>query len=434
MAVAPAPGGTPQEQARARLDEMAAPTEKPSPQTAQEKAAAAVKQISAMFQPFRDDQDNYYIEHGGDAVMIGTSHCVDIIRSTVMNVSGRVISKDMLDQVLTVLRQTARAMPARDVYQRIGKDGGAYLIDLGDPARRCARVDAQGVSILLCTGTGAIFRRGNGYGQLPDPVMPQDAAEAWEFVQPLLQGIHAQDHLPFIAAKVEHMRCDSAHPILVFLGPKGSGKTSAARRAMLAIDPFKDDPPSVVADEQAINAAAQSRHSLLIDNIGAALGGEIENALCKSSYGAKTIVRELYTTADSRTLVLHVAWHLTGITSFIRQEDALERALVMRVNRPASGHRPEAAIRDEYAAQLPKVFGGLLWFLSERMRYAARLPQDSASDRMVDWVTTGEALAQSIGKAAGEYTSARQVARQAAARDWIEGDSFASHCWRCSQA
>jgi hypothetical protein len=60
------------------------------------------------------------------------------------------------------------------------------------------------------------------------------------------------------------------------------------------------------------------------------------------------------------------------------------------------------------------------------MRYAASLTQDTASDRMVDWITTGEAIAQSIGKASGEYTNARQVARQAAARDWIEGDSFAS--------
>jgi hypothetical protein len=277
--VAPAAGGTPQEHAQARLDEMAAPAGKPSPQTAQERAVEGVRQVAAMFEPFRDDQDTFYIEQGGNAVMIGTQHCVDIIRTASMGTSNRAISRDMLDQVLTVLRQMARALPAKAVYQRVGRDGEAYLIDLGDQERRCVRVDAQGVAIVPCASTGAIFRRGNGYGQLPDPVLPQDAAEAWEFVQPLLQGLKPRDHLPLIAAKVEHMRCDSPNHILIAVGAPGNGKTSFQRRCMMVTDPFTGDPPSVRGDEEAITAAAQSRYALLIDNVRGTVGGEVEYPL-----------------------------------------------------------------------------------------------------------------------------------------------------------
>ncbi len=423
VAVTAAPTTTAQEQAQSKLNELADKANQP--QSAQEKAAAAVSLIADKFDPFRDQQGTFYIRHESDAVNIVSTHATDIIRTTARELSGRSITGDNLEQVLTILRQTARALPARTVYQRIGKDGDAYLLDLGDQTRRCVRITAQAVTVIDSSATQAIFGRGMGYAQLPEPHMPSNAKEAWAFVLPLLQGLDAKDHLSFLAAKVEHMRCDSPHTILVFLGPPGSGKTSAARRAMQAIDPFPADPPSVIADEQAINAAAQTRHSLLIDNIGGALGGEIENVLCRSALGGATVVRELYTTADARTLALHVAWHLTGVTSFIRQADTLDRTLIMRVTSPPTGYQSEAKVRAKFDAQHPQILGGLLFFLGERMRYAAVAPQQPAPHRMVDFFVTGEAIAQALGAQPGKFTAARMNVRKTSARDWIEGDSFA---------
>jgi hypothetical protein len=427
VAITPAPEATPQEQAQARLNEMAAPAEKPSPQSAQEKAAMAVKQVSAMFEPFRDGNDNFYIKQGGDAVMIGTTHCVDIIRSAVMNESGRVIQKDMLDQVHTVLRQMARAAPARAVYQRIGIDGDGYLFDLGDTARRCVRIDANGVSIIPCASTAANFSRGNGYGEMPEPVMPQDAAEAWVSLAPLLQGLKPRDHLPLISAKVEHLRPDSPNHILIATGAPGNGKTSFQRRCMLVTDPFTGDPPSVRADEADITAAAQSRYALLMDNLRGAVGGEIEDLLCRSSYGGATTIRVLYETAQARTLPLRAAWHLTGIGSVVRQDDTLDRALVMRINQPPAGaYKSESQARREFERELPRVFGGLLFFLALRMREAPAIEaQQTITHRMYDFIVTGEAIAQALGVAPGKFADSRKTARKVAAEDWIEGDGFA---------
>jgi hypothetical protein len=406
---------------------------------AAEKAAAdknkvgdAIKHVAGVFDCFMDENGSFFLNERGNAVGLESTHGTDIIRAVALKESGgRAITKANLEQVQTALRNLARVNAARPIYRRIGKlvdaaGGTAYLLDLGNKDRRCVHVDAQGVRVVEAESLGVAFSRGKGYAELPEPIMPADAAEAWNAVQPLLQGINKRDHLALVAAKVEHMRCDSPHPILAFLGPEGSGKTSAARRCMMAIDSFVGEAPSVAADGPSIVAAAQVRHSLLIDNVGEHVGGDIENLLCKSSYGAATTVRELFTTSDSRTLALHVCWHLTGITPFLRQADTLDRALVMRVSKPA-GYKAESTVRAEFEAQHPSILGGLLYFLAERMRAAPSIEaQQSIKHRMFDLAVTGEAIARALGMAPGEFIKQQESARAAGARDHIEGDRFAA--------
>ena len=248
-----------------------------------------------------------------------------------------------------MLREVARTKPHRTVYRRIGKDGDAYRIDLGDRNRYCARADAHGVTVV--PSGDAVFSRGKGYGELPMPVMPTDAAEAWDFVQPLFLGIPNHERVPLLALMVEGLRSDTPHSILILVGQEGSGKSMAAERCVMAIDPFIGKLPSVAHSERGFYSAAQTRHTLVMDNLSMPLPGTLEDALCRSSCGAAIMVPELYQTAESRTLRLFVKWIITGISNQIRQADTLDRAWVIRVEKPNSYRSPEALRAEFKSAQ-----------------------------------------------------------------------------------
>lgn len=195
---------------------------------------------------------------------------------------------------------------------------------------------------------------------------------------------------------------------------------------MMVLDPFNGEAPSVATDGPSIIAAAQTRLCLLIDNISTAVGPDIENLLCKSAYGSAVIFRKLYANGDSVTLALSIAWHLTGITAFLRQADTLDRAIVMQISKPAD-LRSEIEVRQQFATQHPYILGGLLFFLAERMRAAPNIvKQQRITHRMVDFAVTGESIAQSLGMRAGEFIAAQDAARATGARDYIEGDGFAA--------
>jgi hypothetical protein len=226
---------------------------------------------------------------------------------------------------------------------------------------------------------------------------------------------------------VERLRSDTPHPILIFIGQEGSGKSTAAERCVMAIDPFIGKLPSVAHSERGFYSAAQSRHSLTMDNLSTSLKGDLEDSLCRSSYGATIMVPELYTTADSRTLRLYVAWTITGISNNIRQADTLDRSWIIRVEKPTNSYRSPDKLRAEFTSAHARVLGGLLFLLAERMRRAPDIEAtQSIQHRMVDFLVTGEAVAQSVGQVAGSFIAAVKQRQVTSAHDWLQYDPFAA--------
>lgn len=396
------------------------------------KAAAAAqfaRDFADKFDSFRDENDNYHILHQGEALSLTSTHCVDIFREVALDDHSK-LPKDSLELLQTLLRKAARAKPHKTIYRRIAKDGDAYLHDWGDSGRHSSRVDANGITVVQ--SSGVIFSRGKDYGELPAPVIPRNEVEAWEFIQPLLLGVPEVDHIPLIAIMTERLRCDTPHPILIFTGQEGAGKSSIAERCARTIDASNGQPPNVAHSERGFYSAAQTRHTLMMDNLSKHLGGDLEDSLCKSSCGETIMVPELFTTSDSRTLRVFVAWIITGISNNIRQADTLDRAWVIRVEKPTTSYRSPDKLRAEYKAALARVLGSLLYFLAARMRLAPVIEAaQPIQHRIVDLLVTGEAVAQTIGEAPGSFIAAVHSKRATAAQDWIKYDPFAGALVKC---
>ncbi|KON80757.1 ATP-binding protein [Azoarcus sp. PA01] len=409
--------------ARGQLDQIA---QQVQPADAAARAAQATQALAGEFDPFEDQNGRFYVMlRGGrrpEAVPLESEQVADAIRETARRNSKPMMGKDAIETVRSILRTSARALSRRTVYQRIGMDGGDYLLDLGDADGHVVRVNAAGVTVE--TSNTIPFRRGRGYGALPMPTIPTSAAQAWEFVAPMVENVPEADKLPVVAAAVEYLRADSPHPILEFVGPEGSGKTAVALAVKTAIDPFDGQAPSAGQDERDIVAAVQGSHVVLFDNVSRT-GAGVEDLLCRVAMGGAVTQRAYYTNADSLTLQIHAAQIRTALVPSLRQSDTLDRALIVPIKKPRA-YRPEAEVRAEYAAKLPEVLGGLLFFLHVAMRDRATVAAQRAwKHRMVAWNQTGEAIAQALGHPPGYFVEMMAGKRQRAAADYIEGDTFA---------
>ncbi|HJV26299.1 MAG TPA: hypothetical protein VJ673_11460 [Aromatoleum sp.] len=397
--------------------------EQPRPDAAQ-RAAQWAQSIATALNAFQDQYGNFNVKlplgERIEVAPIGSEAVADAIRDIARRESGRVIGNDVIATVCSTLRTGARAKPGEHLFRRVGKDGSDYLIDRGDAGGHCFRVNATGMTIEK--NDTIPFRRGRGYGELPVPVVPAAAAQAWGFVAPMVENVSEDDKLAVVAAAVEHLRCDSPNPILAFVGPEGSSKSSVAERLARAVDQFEGDMPSTEQDPRDMIAAAQVRHAVVMDNVTAGLP---ENLMCRISTGGAVTQREYFTNADALTLPIHAALILTAITPPLRQSDTLDRALIVPVQKPRA-YRPEAEVRAEYAAKLPEVLGGLLFFLQESLRVREAVArQRDWKHRMVAWNQTGEAIAQALGHPPGYFVEQMAGKRQCAAADYVEGDTFA---------
>jgi len=407
--------------ARSQLEQIA---QEVPPADAAARSAQAAQMLAAEFDPFEDQHGRFYVTirrgNRSEAVSLESEQVADAIRETALRRTGRMIGKDALATVLSTLRTQARSRPRRVVNQRIGMDGADYLLDLGDDNGHMCRVNAAGVTIE--TNDAIPFRRGRGYGVLPVPAVPADAAQAWELVAPMVQNVPDDVRLPAVAVAVEYLRTDSPHPILSFVGAEGSGKSAAAWRVAQAIDPFDGEMPSTGGDERDMIAAAQGRHVVMLDNVSGQLP---ENFMCRASTGGAVTQRAYYTNAEAATFGIHCAQIVTGIMPPFRQSDTLDRALVVPTKKPKA-YRPEAEVRAEYAAKLHEVLGGLLYLLHVSVRDRATVAAQRVwKHRMVAWNQTGEAIAQALGHPPGYFVGLMERKRQRAAEDYIEGDTFA---------
>jgi len=408
--------------AAAQLAEVKQTADKDRPDAAA-RTAALINEVAVQFEPFMDQYGEVSILHvvGGrvEAVPIKSP----LFSECVFEKTGRHLSRDNLEAARVVLRVAARKRDTRMVYKRVGLDGSYYTLDLGDKDGVIIRSDGNGWTMEI--NQGLAFRRPPGYGELPKPVHIESAEDAWEAVQPLLEGLAKHNHVPLIAAMVEAMKCDSPYPIIVFIGSEGSGKSSKAARVKQTLDSFNGPPPSANFELRDMVAAVNNTFMPLFDNVQAGLGKGVQDLLCRMSVGGAHTTRELNTTADTATINVHAPVVVTAIANPFNQPDVQDRCLFIPVQKPKS-YQPGAVVHEAYQAALPRVLGGLLYFLVASIRRRQEVAaQRQYKHRLVEWLMTGEAIMQELGRQPGEFVAMIDARRQRAAEDYIEGDAFA---------
>jgi hypothetical protein len=325
---------------------------------------------------------------------------------------GKVPPAQALVDALAVLEGRALGLPRRTLLLRSGRlDDGSVVIDLGGESGRAIVVDADGRRILDRAPT--TFRRSELTSALPEPTSgnPSD----------LLKLLNvAPDDGPLVLAHLVGALLGIPVPIILFRGPAGAAKTSAARALARAIDPSPAPVRSVPKDPEGWAVTAGGSYVVVLDNIDT-IPGWLSDALCRAVTGEGYLRRALYTDSAISVVAFRRAIILTGIDPGAMRGDLADRLLAIDLTAIDECHRQdEAEVEAAFRVAHPAILGAILDLTSAVLRTLPSIML-SRRPRMADYGRVLAAVDAILGtNGLGRYMAQRgELQREAAEGDRI---------------
>jgi len=317
------------------------------------------------------------------------------VTSGLLNDLGLIPTPGELTAALEALAGAAHGADPVKLAMRADYDGGRIVVDLGDQTGRVVVITEAGWNVEESTEQHPLFDRARTVSPLPTPERGGDYA-------PLLSVLGLQEsdtrwHLIRGWLAVAFF-ADTPRPLLWFTGAAGSAKTTRAVYLTQLVDPRAALAVSPEKKPEDMYVTAASRYLFTGDNIGG-VSDVVSNFLCTLVTGAEEERRELYTTAQTRTLEVMRTGILTSITlpAGLRP-DALERIVPIRFDPPTKDKR--ALLEDlarEFDLSRGALFGAVLDDAVRVLRGTEAVRGRGGWERLSDYSMRLAALDHTLG-------------------------------------
>jgi hypothetical protein len=177
--------------------------------------------------------------------------------------------------------------------------------------------------------------------------------------------------------------------IPAFLGPQGSGKTTAMRLlGRLLVGPEFDVTGLQSGREDAFVASVCNRVVLGLDNADSKIPF-LPDALARYATGQRYQLRKLYTTNEEASFSPRAILMISSRDPQFNRPDVAERLLPLNFDRPKN-YRTESDIFDELERQRAAIMGSLLIRAGEIADSLSEHPSQALRFRMADFASFGE--------------------------------------------
>ncbi len=311
----------------------------------------------------------------------------DVVAADLFAATGRVIPDRALGDGLRVVVAQARTSAApTPLHLRCALHGDGLVIDLAQPgSARCVVVTPTGWRVQDDPPAPILFRRSGATRPLPDPGAP--GGTGLEELRVMLGFGPGDDHWSLtlgwlLAAPFAHL----PRPLLAYLGPPGSGKSTRAWCVVSVLDPREQLGSTFGKSVDDDQVKALNRYLVGYDNLGK-ISDAVSDHVCRLVTGEESDKRRLYSDAELTTISYRRTGVVTAITLPGLRPDAVERIVPVHLGRlPEDLRRSESALRDRFTAAHPAILAGLLDRLVTAL---SRLPATRAQlrprPRMADY-------------------------------------------------
>jgi len=302
---------------------------------------------------------------------------------------GRAPSATALKDASLVVEGGCQDSVSEDPGRRVARHGNQVVIEVGGDAGRVIVVDPTGWNVV--DESPVLFRRTQLTGVLPTPVRGLTV----DSLHPLL-NIHSESWPLYVAALVASFIPGIPHPLLIFQGEQGTGKSSAARITVGLVDPSPAPLRTAPSDENGFALIASSAWAIALDNVSS-IRPWLSDALCRAVTGDASVRRRLY--ADQALVVFRYqrVVILTSIDPGALRGDLAERVLPIELEPISPGARlADEELNRRFEELKPGVLGAILDLLVESVR---NLPDVQLTElpRMADFARILAALPEQLG-------------------------------------
>jgi len=311
-----------------------------------------------------------------------------------------------LTKELVIVTRMQRPIP---VYRFAYWDTGAQVLFVSQFNGRVFRLDGESISSVR-NGEGVLFEENADWipyepkeprGKGPDPYR----SLLYDF--PKWDG-HADEkslalHCWVISLFFPEL-CPTK-PLLLLQGEKGSGKSTLLRVILKYLFGRYAEVVGVPDKPDAFNVLASQSHIVALDNMDEPCDW-LQDKLARLSTGFKEVVRKLFTTNDSQTILFRSYAAITARTpETLKRDDIADRSVILtlrRINEDATSNGAFQIERDMFKRIEGErgLFWGILLAKLNRVVEAIRagqMPQRS-SFRLADWETLGRLVARIEGE------------------------------------
>lgn len=339
---------------------------------------------------FHDQYNNSFIAprgDGTDVMRIGSADFKNYLSGELWAKYSDIITSTLINSITQTLQGIARHQGEKiSLEVRAHFDGDTLLYDLG---KMCIEISRQGWKVL--PNPPIVFKR---YSHQKNQSMPETGK-----LDDLMQFINIKnddDKLLFLVFTVAAFIPGFPHPILVFYGPQGAGKSTPMRVLKELVDPSSIQGVSAPKDEAAFGHLASRHFLLMLDNLSG-MPTWLSDSLARASTGDGFSKRALYTDDDDVVLKIQRTIMLNGINQVITKADLLDRSLLMKVERISTSQRiSEDQFWKEFRDKKTGILGGIFDTIQKAMKL---LPDVEIEElpRMADFTKWGYAIAQAAG-------------------------------------
>jgi len=231
--------------------------------------------------------------------------------------------KGELSDVLDILEARAQFEGATcEIHTRIAQHDGNIYLDLANKNWEVVKINSESWEI---TKTFPVkFRRPKGMLPLPRPIQRGKVSR----MVSLLNIKDQEGWVLTIAWLVGALRPKGPYPILMFLGPQGSAKSTQVRIIRSVIDPSTALLRSIPKSERDLMISANNSFVVAFDNLSY-LKDWFSDALCRLATGGGFAIRQLYTNDDEVIFDAMRPIMLNGIDVFAYAHDLVDRCIII---------------------------------------------------------------------------------------------------------
>lgn len=321
-------------------------------------------------------------------------------------------SERAVSDALRVINSEAGIQDPVEAHLRYAQIDDSVYVDIGDSTGEAIHVTTCGWEVI--SRPPVLFRRTALTSPLPRPVKGGSLRDLFSIINVPLEL------QPLVCAFLVSAMFEIPHPILAINGEQGSGKSDAAKRLSLLIDPSPAPLQSPPKDIPAWIELAVGARVISLDNLSN-ISGPLSDSFCRASTGDGLVKRQHYSDKDLVVYQFKRVLILNGINLTDQRDDLLDRIIPLYLPVINSEHRKaESDLEKEWQAVYPHLFGALLDLCSQILKVLPSINLSSLP-RMADFaiilaaydaVTGEESLKTYISQISSSATSA------------IEGDKF----------